>query len=171
MSRDEGFTRADVDTGLYADPKIVALARRLRDPVSTAAHVALYEALVLESWAAGDRVAFGDALPAWWLEPATEQLGNLTAVGLVDADGRLPEHAWETWFRPAFDRRESYRARGQKGGRPPSAKPERKPSQTTAEPRTGPSGPNPSGPSGPNPLRSGSGAPGGARKIEVDDVE
>lgn len=124
MSRDAGFARADVDTGLYADPKIVALARRLRDPVATAAHVALYEALVLASWGAGDRLTLEQTLPAWWLvEPDVDVAYRtvLEAVGLVDAEGRIPEHAWASWFTPASDRRRAYIERGRKGGRAPHA--------------------------------------------------
>jgi len=116
MSRDDGFAIADVDAGLYADPKVVALARRLRDPRSAAVHVALYEALVLGSWGAGERITFEEALPAWWLEDVDDVRANLAAVGLVDVDGRIPDHAWEAWFQPAWDRRETRRAKARKGG-------------------------------------------------------
>ncbi len=40
MSRDDGFRIADTDTGMMADPKVLALARRLRDSVRTAAAIA-----------------------------------------------------------------------------------------------------------------------------------
>lgn len=111
MSRDAGFAHADLDTGLLADPKIVALARRLRDPHATAAHVALYLATLLESWGSGERVSIDTAAPAWWLDDLDDVRANLAAVGLLDSEGKVPEHAWESWFAPAADRRETSQAR------------------------------------------------------------
>jgi hypothetical protein len=138
VSRDDGFTIADVDTGLYADPKVVALARRLRNPVQTAAHVALFEALLLGSWGAGQRITFEEALPAWWLKPADDVRTNLVAVGLIGDDGRIPERAWEAWFSPAWQRREARRENGRKGGRvkPRSSAPKAtlKPVSSVAQP-------------------------------------
>ena len=116
MSRDDGFTIADLDTTLYADPKIVALARRLRDSVQTAAHVALFEALLLGSWGAGHRITLEEALPAWWLDPVDEIRANLQAVGLIGRDGRIKDRAWQAWFTPAWKRREARRESGRKGG-------------------------------------------------------
>lgn len=117
MSRDDGFAIADVDTSFFADPKVVALARRLRDPVQTAAHLALYQALVLGSWGAGARITFDDAVPAWWFEPVDEIRSNLAAVGLIDAAGRIPKRAWTSWYLPAHTRREARRESGRLGGR------------------------------------------------------
>jgi hypothetical protein len=116
MSRDDGFAIADVDTGFFADPKVVALARRLRDPVQTAAHLALYLALVLGSWGAGARITFDEAVPAWLLGPVDELRSNLAAVGLIDADGRIPKRAWTSWYLPAHTRREARRESGRLGG-------------------------------------------------------
>jgi hypothetical protein len=110
MSRD-GFATGDVDTGLLADPKIVNLARRLRDPVTTGAYIALYVAVVLESWASGQRMTLDDAAPAWWLEPIDDARDHLQAVGLLDAEARIPEHAWAGWFGPAERRRQAGRDR------------------------------------------------------------
>ena len=39
MSRDDGLRIADTDTGMMADPKVLALARRHRDSIRTAAAV------------------------------------------------------------------------------------------------------------------------------------
>lgn len=134
MSRDDGFAIADIDAGLFADPKIVALARQLRDPVQTAAHVALYQALVLGSWGAGERITLNDALPAWWLEPVDDIQAKLVAVGLLDGDGRIPEHSWDAWFTPAWERREARRESGRIGGRKsrPKASPKHRSSDATA---------------------------------------
>jgi hypothetical protein len=49
MNREEGFPIADIDVGLMHDPKVVALAKRQRDPQRTLAWIGLYLALVLES--------------------------------------------------------------------------------------------------------------------------
>lgn len=111
MSRDAGFVVADIDTGLMSDPKVVALARRLQSADGTAAHLALYLAVVLESWAGGDRVSIETAAPAWWLAELDTPKANLAAVGLLDADGRIPEHVWLGWYEPAAGRRDASRER------------------------------------------------------------
>lgn len=116
MSRD-GFAIADVDTGIMADPKILCLARRLRDSAATMAAVGLYHAVVLASWKAGERVTLEDSAPAWWLDPIDEPAAALVAVGLLDDEHRIPEHAWDGWFAPARDRRQRFRDLGAKGGR------------------------------------------------------
>lgn len=121
MSRDNGFTLADIDTGLYADAKVRRLARLLRDPRETAVHVALYEALLLGSWADGERVTLEDAAPAWWLDPVDDIAANLEKVHLIDAEGRIPEHAWESFYLPAWERRERRRHSGKLGGQLSSA--------------------------------------------------
>jgi hypothetical protein len=157
MSRDDGFAIADVDTGYFSDPKVVALARRLRNPVQTAAHLALYQALVLGSWGAGARITFDEALPAWWLEPPDEIRSNLAAVGLIDADGRIPKRAWTSWYLPAHTRREARRESGRLGGttsgtnrRKTSGEPSVEQRPTDAQPTLNPSVPSaPSVPSVP----------------------
>jgi len=115
MSRD-GFRVADADVNFYADPKVNALARRLRDPVRTAAYAALYDATVRASWQAGRRVTFDEALPAWWLDDPDDALANLRAVGLLDDEARIPEHAWASWYEVAAQRRDDRRFEGTVGG-------------------------------------------------------
>lgn len=117
MNREDGFPIADVDVGLFHDQKVLALSRRLRDERQTATHIALYLNLVLESWAAGDRVQLDEALPAWWVDSPDEIRGELQAVGLIDDESRLPDDAWTSWFVPAWDRREKRRQSGAEGGR------------------------------------------------------
>ena len=114
--RDDGFLHADIDTNLYSDPKIVQLARTYRDPIKTATAVTMYHALILASWRQGERVTVDEAAPAWWLEPINGIADDLHTVGLTDIEGRIPEHAWERWFRKAYDRRENRRESGRKGG-------------------------------------------------------
>lgn len=117
MNREDGFPIADVDVGLFHDPKVIALVRQLRDERQTATHLAIYAALVLESWAAGDRVPLSEALPAWWMGPADDIETVLRSVGLIDDESRIPTTAWSSWYVPAFDRRERRRASGAEGGR------------------------------------------------------
>ncbi len=105
MSRDDGFKVADIDTGLPADPKVVALARRLRGGIRTAAAMGLHEALLLASWRLGERVTIDEALPAWFLDDPGDLVAALRDVRLIDAEGRIPERAWAGWFGPALDRR------------------------------------------------------------------
>jgi hypothetical protein len=116
MSRDDGFEVADTDTGMLADPKILALARRLHDSIRTGAAIALYDAVRLASWKAGQRLTLDETAPGWWLEPFDDLAAELVAVRLLDDERRVPEHAFEGWFGPARDRRERYRELGSKGG-------------------------------------------------------
>jgi len=117
VSRDDGFAIADVDTGLWSDPKVKALVRLQRDETRSLVTLALYHALILESWGAGERLSLDQAAPAW----STADLGPLTAdlatVGLVDRRGKLPVESWSRWFGPARDRRETAREAGRKGNR------------------------------------------------------
>jgi hypothetical protein len=86
VSSRDGLARADVDTGLYADPKVKALARLQRDPVRTAATMTLYLATVLESWAEND------------LADYAEMVTDLTTVGLLADDGMIPEPTLDRWL-------------------------------------------------------------------------
>lgn len=117
MSRDDGFAIADTDTSLMSDPKVVALARRLRDSVATMAAVGLYDAVRLASWKAGERLTLDEALPGWWLDPVDDMAAHLIAVGLLDAERRIPVGPWQSWFVPAYARRDHYRQLGAKGGK------------------------------------------------------
>jgi hypothetical protein len=106
MSRD-ALLRADTDTGKMSDPKVLALARRLLDPVLTSAALTLHEAVLLASWRDGERLALPDCLPAWWIAPPEilEQLvAALIAVRLLDDEQRIPEHAFESWYSPVLER-------------------------------------------------------------------
>lgn len=61
MNREDGFPIADLDVGLFHDPKVIALSRLIHDEAASATCLALYIALILESWGAGDRVTLDDA--------------------------------------------------------------------------------------------------------------
>lgn len=115
MNRD-GFARADVDVAFYHDPKAIKLARRLRNPERTMVCLGLYQAVVLASWSEGERVTLEDAAPAWWAEGIDDIAADLAGVGLIDGDGRIPAHAWETWFGPARDARRDRQFEGAIGG-------------------------------------------------------
>ena len=114
MSRDDGFPIADIDVGILRDVKI----RRLRQHVpadDVSATTLLYLAVLLSSWEEGYRLTIEEAdSPV----PATpERIAALRAVGLVDADDKIPLGAWEAWFKPAWDRRDRKRAGGLEGNR------------------------------------------------------
>lgn len=117
MNREDGFPIADLDVGLFHDQKVVALARQLRDERGTAVAVAVYVNLVLESWAAGDRLMLDETLPAWWFEPVDDIRAQLYAVALIDDESRIPTDAWTSWYVPAFNRREKRRQSGAEGGK------------------------------------------------------
>lgn len=116
MKRD-GMERADIDTALMADPKVVALARKLRDESKTMNAVGLYVATVLASWSAGDRLTLDEAAPAWWLGSWDDLADALAEVKLLDSERRVPQHVWDEWFAPARSRRDRFRELGSKGGR------------------------------------------------------
>jgi hypothetical protein len=117
MSRDNGFSHADIDVGLFDDPKVRRLARLQRDPARTSASLVLYLSLVLESWADGDRLVVDDAAPTWFTDPVDDLVADLKAVELVDPEGRVKESSWAAWFTPAFDRRQRRRDAGSEGGK------------------------------------------------------
>lgn len=117
MNREDGFPIADVDVNLFHDPKVKALVRATRDEHVTAVHLALYTALVLQSWAAGDRVPLDDALPAWWFADIEDSRTALIAAGLIDDESRIPVDDWEVTYLVAFNRREKRRESGAEGGR------------------------------------------------------
>jgi hypothetical protein len=116
MSRDDGFAVVDLDVGLAHDPKIIRLARNLRDETQTAAHVGLYVTLLAESWRNGERVRLEDALPAWWMADVAPVAAALCAAGLVDDEHRIPERSWDSWFMPAWRRRQSRKREGSISG-------------------------------------------------------
>ena len=106
MSRETGFAVVDLDVGILHDPKVIKLARAIRDEERTAAHIGLYVALLAESWRTGERVRLEDALPAWWMADIEQYAKALRDAGLIDADDRIPEKSWSGWFGPAFKRRQ-----------------------------------------------------------------
>jgi hypothetical protein len=114
--RDEGFPHADIDTGIFDDPKVRALARSSRDEGLVARAILAYIATFTASWRAGDRVTLEDAAPLW-LSDVVDLGERLRDVRLLDDTNCVPEHAWEAWFRPAWERREKRRASGAEGGR------------------------------------------------------
>lgn len=115
MSRSEGFPIADVDVGILDDPKVRALVRSTRDEALVARTMVAYMAVVTSSWGRGERVTLEDAVPLW-ITGIDDLSERLTAVGLLDAEARIPERSWTSWFQPAWDRREERRESGRKGG-------------------------------------------------------
>jgi hypothetical protein len=114
MTRGDGFTTADIDTGLLDDAKMRHLWRLLRDPATMARAVVVYTAAVLASWRTGDRVTAEDAAPLW-NDPA-DLLAPLVTVGLLDAEHRVPLHVWTAWYGPAYARTEAKRGGGRIAG-------------------------------------------------------
>lgn len=117
-----GFEVADTDTGLMSDPKVVALARSLRDTGQTFAALGVYEAVLLASWKQGERLTAEESLPGWALDPVDDEIVALIETGLLDAEHRIPEAAWDKWFGTAFGRRQEKRDLAAAGGRATAAK-------------------------------------------------
>lgn len=118
MSRyGDGFPIADIDTKLWDDIKVKRLVRQMRDETATLVAIAYYISLILESWRLGERLILADAAPAWSTADLAPVEAALARAGLVDEEGRIPEHAWESWYGPAVARRAAARLGGQEGNR------------------------------------------------------
>ena len=110
MSRDDGFAIADLDVGFLDDAKVRALVRSTRDEAIAARAIVAYIAAHTSSWANAERVSVGDAAPLW-LTDVDDLVTRLAAAELVEADGRIVEHAWDSWFAKAKARRDAARDR------------------------------------------------------------
>jgi hypothetical protein len=115
MPRDDGFAVADVSTSKHTDPKFRRMWRWLGDEAEMNAAAVLYEAVCLASWQQGEPVEADEAAPFWMTDTQKPML-ILQKVGLLDDDGRIPDHAWQSWYLPAYERREQRREAGRLGG-------------------------------------------------------
>ena len=115
MSRDDGFSVADIDSAYFDDAKMRDLWQRLRDPALMATAVCLHQSTVLASWRHGERVTAAQAAPLWIIADQG-MLDMLHAVGLLDGEYRVPEQSWTEWFGAAYARRDLRRAAGRTGG-------------------------------------------------------
>lgn len=111
--RPRGFSEAQVDTRLLDDPKAKRLRKRFPEVAINAMFV--YQATVLASWDAGERMTVEDAWPELWL--AESHRGAIEAAliecELIDVNGRVPEASWERWYGAA----EAHRAKKGDAGR------------------------------------------------------
>jgi hypothetical protein len=148
MSRDGGFTRADVDTGMLDDPKFRKLGQL--HPDLFVSSVVAYLAVLLASWRAGNRAALDEAWPLLLAaDPAVADA--LREVRLLDARQRIPARVWRSWFQPAFERREKRRENASAGGRAAHGLPRKPPGANgaTVEQQSTDSRPDRSHPTGP----------------------
>jgi hypothetical protein len=107
MSRDGGFDIGDRSTRTLYDTQLIR-AYRLAGPEIVIA----WDAIVDESWAKGQRVAIEDALlPLPYQMDIAAVKEALISVGLLDAEGRIRQQSWDTWFVPAEERRSTKRER------------------------------------------------------------
>ena len=121
MSRDDGFTVADMDSGYFEDAKMRELWQALRDPDRMARAICLHAATTLASWRQGCRVTVAQAVPLWLpLDP--DLISALKAVKLLDRTGKVPAQSWQVWFGVAYERRETRREAGRAGGFAKAAK-------------------------------------------------
>jgi len=111
MSRDDGFrTTLDHDPRFLHDAKIRRLRREAPNESEGAIRTLLYLGLRDASWFDGERLFIEDA--ETFYHATTERIDALRDVGLIDAEGRIPGRAWESWFGVARDRRAKQRAGG-----------------------------------------------------------
>lgn len=109
MPRDDAFSRADIDVGLFDDMKVKRLWRLLKDPAKMHHAMMLYVAAILASWADAEPMTLDDAAPLWTDVPEEIKVA-LNSVGLVDEDGRIPADSFGRWFGPAVERRSKRQA-------------------------------------------------------------
>ncbi len=110
----KGFLLANMDVGLLTDPKLLRLGKLLPDEGERACAITVYIQTVLQSWHDGQRLTIEEAEGLW--EPTPERIAALVAAKLVDAEHRIPEKAWVTYYVPALERSERRRASGRQGG-------------------------------------------------------
>jgi len=115
VSRDDGWARADVDTGYFEDAKLRDLWRLVRDEAQMARAVCLHQATLLASWRQGCRVTVEQAVPLW-LTPDAELMKALRKVQLLDRRGRIPVASWAQWYEVAEQRRVRRQQAGRMGG-------------------------------------------------------
>lgn len=92
MPRSQGFARGDLDTAFPLDDKFLDLRGRL-DAERYYAATGVYWTVVASSWREADRKVALRVAP-----DAPDLIGELVAVKLLDADGRLPNRAFTSWI-------------------------------------------------------------------------
>lgn len=132
MSRDDGFTVMDVDTGIVNDPKFKRLCRLT--PELYAAALVAYVALLGDSWRLGRRVTIEDAWPPM-LPWSDAVVASLRTVDLIDASGFVVMETWSRWYGPAADRQKRARARWARYNAKRNGETTEDPTATTQEPR------------------------------------
>ena len=116
MSRDDGFSIADIDSSYFDDAKLKELWRRLRNEDAMARAVCLHLSALLASWRQGERVSIDNAAPLWLDDKGGELAAILHDLDLIDLDGMLPEDSFGRWFGAAVNRRAARREAGRAGG-------------------------------------------------------
>lgn len=108
MSREDGFSVADHAVRFLRDPKVVRALRRA-GPESVIAYIAVRDA----SWENGRRICFDDAVDPlpFTLDDPESVRAVLADVGLLDAEGCIPEKTWTDWFGSAWTQRAQNRER------------------------------------------------------------
>jgi hypothetical protein len=113
MSR-QPMARMDIDTRWAYHRKCRALQSRF--PRKWPAYWCAYMALLGESWVSQQRVTLDDAwLPTLHPVKVDEARRALMDVGLIDADGYIPDDSWTEWALPAFARIKAKSEGGKKG--------------------------------------------------------
>ena len=104
-AEDMALRYAQVDIGLFGDPKVRRLFRRLEVERAYAA-IGLWLDILLTSWTDEKPVRASEVVDP---EAHAELLDALSAVGLLDADQRIPASAFRKWFGPIEQQRERWR--------------------------------------------------------------
>ncbi len=114
IDRDLGLMRADIDVHLLHDPKMLRLLQHIPDERERAITVVVYLETLLASWREGRRLSAEEAAGLWGVTP--DRMTTLATVGLLDAEGRIPGHAWARWFERPRPKSNSAGRRARKAG-------------------------------------------------------
>jgi hypothetical protein len=99
VSSRDGYARADIDTGLFDDPKVKRLVRLQRDPMLTLATISVYVAALLSSWRENAPQPALDAAPGWADgEVLDRMIRDLRAVGLLDRRASIRSESLDRWM-------------------------------------------------------------------------
>jgi hypothetical protein len=92
MTRNQGFSRGDIDTAFPLDDKFLALRGRL-PPERYYAVVGVYFTIVAANWREAERKVALRVAP-----DAADLIDELTAVGLLGSDGRVTSRVFSSWI-------------------------------------------------------------------------
>ena len=106
-----GIPIAQIESSLENDERVKVLALTAPDRMTYLAQIGAYTSIVLQAWATASRDV-GAMRSRLIPQPVIDAL---IEVGLLDADGAIPEPTFEKWVGPVLDVRRKDAERKKKG--------------------------------------------------------